>query len=537
VKAPELESVFLNRGPIPEERDFRRALVLGGDLAGAALRDRLISEGFEVVELGGDVCAQTSTGKGLTPGRVLERIDGFVGGFDATLSSGNGLETARFGFVIAAQPAQRLPKFAHYGLGQSERVISLSQLEAVLKGEGALPPARGDWFHAAFVCGLEGDGEPTSFKRVFDAIEQLRSKVRVQPYVLTRQVKVAADGMERRYREIREAGALFFKFDECGPTFEQGPDRLIIVFVDPILGLEMELAPDLVVVDEYLTPPDSLKPLLDAIPSSAVTAPFLQPESSRFSGVRTPKAGILATGASRGNFSPGSGASDVEAVVVALKTSMNQEVSAGLPGPPVIDPAKCTICLTCVRLCPHGAMSFRKRAEADPVSCVRCGICASECPMEAIRLEPPEGHRDVVGKMSAALSPTPDTKRIVALLCSRSAAHAMAAAGPRPAGNLIPIVAPCAGTVDVSAVLKAFELGADGVLVAGCHTGNCASIWGTALAGGRVSHAAAMLEEAGIDPRRLMFVTLASNTPGAFVRAVQELAGRITCPDSDSRAL
>ena len=458
MKAPELESIFLNRGPIPEERDLHRVLVLGGDLAGVALRERLVSEGFEVVELGNKGAEPESTGNGEAVGQTLERIDGFVGGFNATLSAANGRSIARFGFVIAAQPAQKLAKFADYELGPSERVISLSQLEALLKDEGTLPQPRGDWFHAAFLCGLQGDADPTTFKRVFDAIERLRNEVRVQPYILTRHVKVAADGMERRYRETREAGTLFFKFDESGPVFERGSDAFAIVFTDPILGVELELAPDLLVVDEHLSPPDSLKPLLDLIPSSAVTRPFLQPESSRFSGVMTPKAGIFATGASRGNFSLEPDPADVEAVVVSLKTSTNQEIPAGFPGPPIVDPAKCTICLTCVRLCPHGAMSFRKRAEPDPSSCVRCGICASECPMEAIRLEPLEGQDDVVGKIKGALSRAKDGIRIVALLCSRSAAHAMAAAGPRMAGSVIPVVVPCAGTVDVSAVLKTFEL-------------------------------------------------------------------------------
>ena len=64
MKAPELESIFLNRGPIPEERDFHRVLVLGGDLAGVALRERLVSEGFEVVELGNKGAEPESTGNG-----------------------------------------------------------------------------------------------------------------------------------------------------------------------------------------------------------------------------------------------------------------------------------------------------------------------------------------------------------------------------------------------------------------------------------------------------------------------------------------
>jgi len=66
--------------------------------------------------------------------------------------------------------------------------------------------------------------------------------------------------------------------------------------------------------------------------------------------------------------------------------------------------------------------------------------------------------------------------------------------------------------------------------VAGCHTGNCASIYGTVLAGERTSHAGQILEEAGINSSRLMFTTLASNTPGDFVRAVEHLKQNIKIP-------
>ena len=299
-----------------------------------------------------------------------------------------------------------------------------------------------------------------------------------------------------------------------------------MLFADPILGVELELAPDLLVVDEDHRPPSSLEPLLKVIPSSVVTAPFLQPESTRFSGVKTPKAGIFALGPARGNFSPESAATDIEAALLELKIPVNEN-PVGLPGPPVVDEAKCTICLTCVRLCPHGAMGFRKRAEADPASCVRCGICAVECPMEAITLAPPAGQAAFKDKIVTGLNRADDTSKMVAFLCSRSAARAMAAAGPKIGKSLIPITVPCAGTIDPSHILTAFQQGADGVLVAGCHTGNCASIYGTVLAGERTSRAGLILEEAGIDPSRLMFTTLASNTPGDFARAVLGLERNI----------
>jgi len=528
VKVPVLESIFLNRSPRPDTRDLRRVLVLGGDRTGRELADRLLAEGLDVLLLeDGKETEGLQQGVSVLPAAAVEEVQGFVGGFDVKCAGSAGISTEHVGFVVAAQPPENVPKYAEYGLSPSDRVMALSELEGRFSSGTLLPQPRGEWFHAVFLCGLTGGADPTLFARVFDAIDHLRKIVKVQPYVFTRQVKVAAPGLERRYRQIRDAGTLFFKFDGEGPTFENGAEGYVVNFVDPLLGIEMELIPDLMVVDEYLLPPRSLKPLLDAIPSCAVTAPFLQPESTRFAGVKTAKAGIFATGASRGNFSPGAVEAELEAVVVSLKTAAREEDSTDLPGPPQVDPAKCTICLTCVRLCPHGAISFQKRADADPLSCVRCGICAAECPMDAISLAPAAGEQDVVGRIKAGLAASTSATKIVAFLCSKSAARAMDSAGGQVAQKVIPIRVPCAGTIDLSHIVTAFQEGADGVLVAGCHTGNCASVYGTVLAAARTSQAGLMLEESGIDPGRLLYTTLASNTPGDFVRAALELESRI----------
>ena len=99
----------------------------------------------------------------------------------------------------------------------------------------------------------------------------------------------------------------------------------------------------------------------------------------------------------------------------------------------------------------------------------------------------------------------------------------MEAAGPSMCRKLISIAVPCAGTVDPSHILYAFQHGADGVLVAGCHTGNCASVFGNVLAGERASQVSTLLQEAGIDRSRLMFTNVANNTPGDFTLAIQAL--------------
>ncbi|MGO9568890.1 MAG: hydrogenase iron-sulfur subunit [Desulfomonilaceae bacterium] len=530
MKASAIESIFLTRKPWPEGGASRRVLVLGGDTTGMDLASRLAEEGFEILLAGGTAVEQISKSVDLCPDAVLEQIQGFVGGFEVVLRTGRDRLIERVGFIVAAQPARIVPKYEQYGLAKSRQVMSLSDLEADLRSGKALERSSDEWLHAAFLFGLKAESQPVVFARVLDAIEKLQEQGEIQPYVFTRHLKVAAAGLERRYRECRERGTLFFKFDDAGPFFDSSPDGPVMTFTDPVLHLEMDLKPDLLVVDEALLPPDTLDPLFQTIPSSRFSAPFLKPESTRFAGVETAKAGILAVGASRGVFDPEIIRGDIEAVIVALKRSIPEPLQDLLPGPPVVDPGKCTMCLTCVRLCPHGAISFSKQAEADSVTCTRCGICAVECPMEAIRLEPAPQQPEISVRIRDCLAHTGTNRKIVAFLCSRSAAHAMESMGRQIGENLVSIAVACAGTVGLAHILAALESGAEGVMVAGCFKGNCASVYGTLLAEDRVGQVRQFLGEAGIDTDRVRFVSTASNTPGVLVDAVRDLQERIERP-------
>jgi len=54
-----------------------------------------------------------------------------------------------------------------------------------------------------------------------------------------------------------------------------------------------------------------------------------------------------------------------------------------------IDPEACTGCLACVRECPVGAISGRKKEpqEIDQELCVKCGLCYEVCQFDAVRRE------------------------------------------------------------------------------------------------------------------------------------------------------
>lgn len=517
------ESTFLNREP--RCRDYlNKVLVLGGDRTGLDVANRVAREGFEVILADHrDASVGESHGIAVLTDTALGRLDGFVGGFTTTLLTLNESRVEHVGFVVAAQPAEIVSRHGHYGLKQTERALSLTDLEALLETPDRLPARTGAWLHVAFLLGLEKESDPATLSRALTCIERLGTVSQTQCYVFARHLKVAAAGLERRYRECREAGTIFFKFDGAGPRFRDDKDGAHVLFVEPLLRQEVELIPDLLVVDEDLRPPSSLKPLLDAIPSSGLSSPFLQPDSPRFPGVQTLKAGIFAVGPSHGVFHPDLIETDVEAVAVALREARSRQETGEIPGPPQIDPEKCTMCLTCVRLCPHGAITFRTVADADPATCVRCGICAAECPMRAIELDPPTGRSDILSTVTEKLSCPAGALRIVAFLCSRSGGQALEACAGSLPESVLPIVVRCAGALDLSHILHAFRQGADAVLVGGCFLGNCASLYGNVLGQQRVSQAREFLQEVGIEPRRLKFVSLAANNPAVLMTSLREL--------------
>ncbi len=113
------------------------------------------------------------------------------------------------------------------------------------------------------------------------------------------------------------------------------------------------------------------------------------------------------------------------------------------------------------------------------------------------------------------------------------------------APNVTIIRLPCTGRIDPLFVLKAFERGADGVIVSGCHPADCHYNAGNYHARRRFALFRDLIEFIGIDPRRVTFswvsaseggkwrdvvnqATAAARELGPF-DAYRELAGRVPC--------
>ncbi|MBF0396428.1 MAG: 4Fe-4S binding protein, partial [Desulfobacterales bacterium] len=78
-----------------------------------------------------------------------------------------------------------------------------------------------------------------------------------------------------------------------------------------------------------------------------------------------------------------------QAAVSRVMTILSKE-SIGVGGIVAnVDPARCAVCLTCVRACPYSVPHIGNEGHAliEPAECHGCGICVSECPGKAITLQ------------------------------------------------------------------------------------------------------------------------------------------------------
>jgi F420-non-reducing hydrogenase iron-sulfur subunit len=86
---------------------------------------------------------------------------------------------------------------------------------------------------------------------------------------------------------------------------------------------------------------------------------------------------------------------------------------------------------------------------------------------------------------------------------------------------------PCTGKVEPAYVMRAFEHGADGVIVAGCLEGGCHFQEGNLRARRRVEGLHGLMREIGLLPERLQMFNLSSAQGSRFAEIVTEMHERV----------
>ncbi len=120
--------------------------------------------------------------------------------------------------------------------------------------------------------------------------------------------------------------------------------------------------------------------------------------------------------------------------------------------------------------------------------------------------------------------------KIIALVCNWCTYTAADLAGTSRLAypsNIRMIRMMCTGMIDPKYVLKAFLDGADGVLVGGCHPGDCHYINGNLKARKRIAGIGKIIEQFGFEPERLRLKWIGASEGPEFQQNMTEFVDAV----------
>lgn len=130
--------------------------------------------------------------------------------------------------------------------------------------------------------------------------------------------------------------------------------------------------------------------------------------------------------------------------------------------------------------------------------------------------------------------------RIVAFLCnwcSYAGADLAGVSRFQYPSSIRIIRVPCSGSVSSNMILAALKAGADGVLVSGCHPGDCHYISGNLYARRRFALFKNFLEFIGIEPERVNFSWISASEGQQFADVIKEITARIKAVGPQKRLI
>jgi F420-non-reducing hydrogenase iron-sulfur subunit len=120
--------------------------------------------------------------------------------------------------------------------------------------------------------------------------------------------------------------------------------------------------------------------------------------------------------------------------------------------------------------------------------------------------------------------------KIIAFLCKWCSSAGSDLAGVsrlKYPPNVVPITVMCSGSVSPLYIFSAFNQGADGVLVSGCHPGDCHYIKGNYFARRRIALVKKMLEYVGLEPQRFQMSWVSAAEGKKYTEIIEDFVGQL----------
>ncbi|MBA7703974.1 Ferredoxin-type protein NapF [subsurface metagenome] len=268
-------------------------------------------------------------------------------------------------------------------------IITQRKLVEMLQAPGELERRPGT---IGFVLDVSDENSRLPILFTLNNALAVKEKLGSEVYVFCKSLKVDSEGVEKLYREARERGVVFLKFEEK-PRISKEDGRVKVEARDVLLGEEVTLLCDFLVAEEKVLPPEGTEALSSMLNIRTDSRGFYQDENVHLYPVASERKGIFFVGGCKGDMDFTRTSTDISSAIMSIYKLLSPEKAIVEVEKVKVEPEKCRACLTCVRVCPHGAIQMvrvdteKEVAKIYDHACDGCGICAAICPAKAIRFE------------------------------------------------------------------------------------------------------------------------------------------------------
>jgi heterodisulfide reductase subunit A len=560
VKMGVAKAVLLEEGEeirLPVNTD---CLILGGGMAGMSAALHIADQGFRAIlverepKLGGllkGVAAisydhgtvPTDTIVNSTVSRVeshpnitvytnaeIETMEGYIGNYKVAVKTNGAKEKFDVSTVIVATGMKEIEPVGQFKYGHDPRVVTQLQLEGMLQNnevsnakDVVIINCVNSKNESRGCCAI---GCHISVKNAL-ALKARNDDIHV--HILYRDLSmVKEEGLS--LEAAKKAGVRFIRFpDDHYPEVREEGGNLSVHAKDLLLGRELTIPADLIVLTTAFKGNDSVDEIKGLLKVSANQDGFFQEAHIKLGPLEFPSDGISLCGCARSPktlkeaMEEGAGA----AMRVSIPMKRGFLEAEGIVAD--IDLDLCNSCGLCERHCPYGAIQWvDEKPHVIKALCKGCGLCAADCPKNAISIIH-YSDAQILAQVEAALEERAEEK-IIGFVCHWCALGGVDMAGVSrlqypPNARLIRVM--CSARVSIDFIERAFELGAAGVLVAGCEFPTCHYITGNYAAEERIKRAKKRLARKGYDPDKLWNIWCSAADGPKFANTMRDMVKQL----------
>lgn len=408
------------------------ALVIGGGLAGMTAALAIADQDFEVTliererSLGGNLLKLCSTFtepdirawlerlikdvkkhkniRVLTEGNI-ESIEGFVGNFETTVKTAGKEKKIKHGVIIVATGGSE-NKPQQYLYGDDKRVLTQLELEQALAADKALVSLalrRSGLSKVKTVVMIQCVGSREEGHlycsrvccntAVKNALKIKALSPQTQVYVLYRDIRTYGAN-EQYFQQARDNGVIFIRYEpETEPKVTKEAGTLKVEVIEPLLGKELVLEPDLLVLSSRINADESNEQLSQILKVPLNEDRFFMEAHVKLRPVEFATEGIFVAGLAHSPKSIPETIAQAQAAAAKACTIISKDKYAAEPTIAAVNEDLCDGCGMCVPVCEYNALEVVDRiggAEGEKIvklneaMCKGCGGCVAACPSGAM---------------------------------------------------------------------------------------------------------------------------------------------------------